>query len=161
LLALAELLCQKGHRHTLEWVAFTGEEGAGLGDMEYARRIGESFDQVSVAMNFDGVGPFTGTTTVATFVALQELDSLIQGKLYNYPGVMRVEPWPASDHYIFYSHGVPSLAFTSKGIRDIYHTQSDTIDWISAEKLAETVQLALDLFEELDTKGPSWSRLTP
>src|SRR5215211_5060859 len=67
LLTLAEILSQRKHRHTLEWVAFTGEEGAGLGDMEYARRasgIGNGFDQVTTVINIDGVGPFTGTTTV-------------------------------------------------------------------------------------------------
>ena len=160
LLTLAEILSQRKHRHTLEWVAFTGEEGAGLGDMEYARRIGDGFDQVSTAMNFDGVGPFTGTTTVASFSASQALEVILDEKLGNYPGVIRIEPWPASDHYIFYSNGTPSLAFSSKGIRDIYHTPSDTFEWISGEKLAEVIQLALDLIEVVDNKGPSWSRPT-
>ena len=158
LLTLAEVLSKRKHRHTLEWIAFTGEEGAGLGDMEYARRIGDGFDQVSTAMNFDGVGPFTGTTTVASFSASQALEALIDEKIGNYPGVIRVEPWPASDHYIFYSHGTPSIAFTSKGIRDIYHTPSDTFEWISGEKLAEATQLALDLIEVLDNMDLSWSR---
>ncbi|HVF24394.1 MAG TPA: M28 family peptidase [Anaerolineales bacterium] len=158
LLTLVEILSQRKHRHTLEWVAFTGEEGAGLGDMEYARRLGDGFDQVSTAMNFDGVGPFTGTTTVASFSASQVLEVILDEKIGNYPGVIRVEPWPASDHYIFYSHGTPSIAFTSRGIRDIYHTPSDTFEWISGEKLAEVFQLALDLIEVLDNKGPSWSR---
>lgn len=161
LLSLAEILSQRKHRHTLEWVAFTGEEGAGLGDMEYARnarRIGNGFDQVTAVLNFDGVGPFTGTTTVASFAASPELESLIDGKIKSYPGVIKVEPWPASDHYIFYSNGTPSLAFTSKGIRDIYHTSSDTLEWISGEKLAEAIQLGLDFIETLDNKDPSWSR---
>ena len=158
LLTLAEVLSQRKHRHTLEWIAFTGEEGAGLGDMEYARRIGDGFDQVSTAMNFDGVGPFTGTTTVASFSASQALEALIDEKIGNYPGVIRVEPWPASDHYIFYSHGTPSIAFTSRGIRDIYHTPSDTFEWISGEKLMEVSQLALDLIEVLDNADVSWSR---
>jgi Zn-dependent M28 family amino/carboxypeptidase len=158
LLTLAEVLSQRKNRHTLEWIAFTGEEGAGLGDMEYARRIGDGFDQVNTAMNFDGVGPFTGTTTVASFSASQALEALIDEKIGNYPGVIRVEPWPASDHYIFYSHGTPSIAFTSKGIRDIYHTPSDTFEWISGEKLAEATQLALDLIDVLDNKDLSWSR---
>jgi Iap family predicted aminopeptidase len=129
--------------------------------MEYARgarRMGRGFDQVTAAMNFDGVGPFTGTTTVASFAASQELEALVDEKIGNYPGVIRVKPWPASDHYIFYSNGVPSLAVTSKGIRDIYHTFSDTFEWISGEKLAETVHLALDLIEVLDNKDLSWSR---
>jgi aminopeptidase YwaD len=158
LLALAEILSQSQPRHTLEWIAFTGEEGAGLGDMEYARQAGAGFDQVTAAINIDGVGPITGTTTVTSFVASQELESLIDDKIRDYPGVIRVEPWPASDHYIFYSNGTPSIALTSQGIRDIYHTLSDTFEWISGEKLAETIQFVLDLFEELDKKNLLWSR---
>jgi aminopeptidase YwaD len=161
LLTLAEVLSQSEHRHTLEWVAFTGEEGAGLGDMEYARsarRTGAGFDQITAAINIDGVGPFTGTTTITSFAASQELEALIDEKIASYPGVIRVEPWPASDHYIFYSNGTPSIAFTSKGIKDIYHTFSDTFEWISGEKLAETVRLVLDLIEVLDSKDLLWSR---
>ena len=158
LLTLAEILSQRKHRHTLEWVAFTGEEGAGLGDMEYARRMGGGFDQVTAAINIDGVGPFTGTTTVASFTASHALESLIDKKIRSYPGVIKVEAWPASDHYIFYSHGTPSIALTSEGIRDIYHTLSDTLEWISADKLAEATQLILDLVGELDTKDSPWGR---
>ena len=161
LLTLAEVLSRSKHRHTLEWVAFTGEEGAGLGDMEYARsarRTGAGFDQVTAAINIDGVGPFTGTTTITSFAASQELEALIDEKIGSYPGVIRVEPWPASDHYIFYSNGTPSIAFTSRGIKDIYHTLSDTFEWISGEKLAETAQLVMDLIEVLDSKDLLWSR---
>ncbi|HSL46813.1 MAG TPA: M28 family peptidase [Anaerolineales bacterium] len=161
LLTLAEHLSQRKHRHTLEWVAFTGEEGAGLGDMEYARNAhstSHGFDQVTAAINIDGVGPFTGTTTVTSFVASPALETLIDDTLKSYPAVIKVEPWPASDHYIFYSNGVPSIAFTSKGIRDIYHTQSDTLEWISGAKLAETTKFILDLMEVLDGKDLSWSR---
>ena len=161
LLTLAEILSQKKHRHTLECVAFTGEEGAGLGDMEYARnarRANHGFDQVTTAINIDGVGPFTGTTTVASFAVSEDLETLIDETIKRYAGVIRVEPWPASDHYIFYSNGVPSIALTSKGIRDVYHTSSDTFEWISGEKLAESVHLVLDLIEVLDNKDVSWSR---
>jgi len=161
LLTLAEVLSQRKHRHTLEWIAFTGEEGAGLGDMEYARQMGrngDGFDQVAAAINIDGVGPFTGTTTVACFAASPAFETLLDEKIRNYPAVIKVEPWPASDHYIFYSNGVPSMALTSRGIRDIYHTSFDTFEWISGEKLAEAVQLCLDSFEVLDNKDLSWSR---
>jgi aminopeptidase YwaD len=164
LLTLAEVLPRTKHRHTLEWVAFTGEEGAGLGDMEYAQRAretrqaGRGFDQVTAAINIDGVGPFTGTTTAACYVASRPFETLLDDTMKKYPGILKVEPWPASDHYIFYSHGVPSIALTSKGIRDIYHTLSDTLEWISAEKLAEAVHLTLDLVEVLDSKDRLWSR---
>jgi aminopeptidase YwaD len=159
LLMLAEVLSQGKHRHTLEWIAFTGEEGAGLGDMEYARRLDDEFDRVAAAINIDGVGPYTGTTTVATFSASPDFDTLVDEAIQKVPSLIRVEPWPASDHYIFYSHGVPSIALTSRGIRDIYHTVFDTVDWISAEKLAESVRLVLGLFAELDKKDGIWGRL--
>lgn len=161
LLTLAERLSQSKHRHTLEWVAFTGEEGAGLGDMEYARnarRDGNGFDQVTAAINIDGVGPFTGTTTVACYAASSDFETLLDEKIESIPAVLKVDPWPSSDHYIFYSNGAPSIALTSKGVRDVYHTLSDTIEWISGDKLMETVQLVLDLVEVLDHKDRSWSR---
>lgn len=161
LLALAEALSQQKHRHTLEWIAFTGEEGAGLGDMEYARRAqtpGRGFDQITAALNFDGIGPFTGTTTVACFAASAALEASLDQAVEKVPGVLRVDPWPASDHYIFYSNGVPSLAFTSRGMRDVFHTPSDSFEWISGAKLAESIDLGRDLIEVLDEKGLSWSR---
>jgi aminopeptidase YwaD len=161
LLTLAEVLSQKKHRHSLEWVAFTGEEGAGLGDMEYARhgrRADHGFDRVITAINIDGVGPFTGTTTAACYAASQDFEMLLDEMLQKYPGVIKVEPWPSSDHYIFYSNGVPSIALTSRGIRDVYHTLSDTFEWISGSKLAEAAQLVLDLFEVLDDRDSWWSR---
>ena len=161
LLTLAQVLSKGKHRHTLEWVAFSGEEGYGLGDMEYARmagRAGDGFDRVTAAINFDGVGPLTAASSVACFAASQALETLIDERIRSYPGVVKVEPWPASDHYIFYSNGTPSIAFSSRGIRDIYHTPSDTMEWISGAKLAEVVRLALDLIEALDEKELSWSR---
>ena len=129
--------------------------------MEYARqakRTGTGFDRIITLINIDGVGPFTGTATVTSFAASTALDALLDQKMSRYPGVIRVEPWPASDHYIFYSNGTPSIALTSQGIRDIYHTLSDTFDWISGQKLAGTCQLVLDLMEELDHQDLSWSR---
>jgi len=161
LLTLAELLSQKEHRHTLEWVAFTGEEGAGLGDMEYARHArtnGYGFEQATAAINIDGVGPFTGTTTVACYAASQAFERLLDEKIGKYPGIVQVEPWPSSDHYIFYSNRTPSIALTSLGIRDIYHTLSDTFEWISGDKLAEALQLVMDFTEALDDKDLSWGR---
>jgi Iap family predicted aminopeptidase len=158
LLTLTEVLSRTQHRHTLEFIAFTGEEGAGLGDMKYARETG-NFEQVTAAINIDGVGPFTGTTTIACYAASDEFETVVDSKRSSYPAVIKVEPWPASDHYVFYSHGTPSIALTSLGIRDIYHTQSDTFEWISGDKLAEASRLVLDIFEALDKKDVSWGRL--
>ncbi len=158
LLALAQLLSRGEHRHSLEWIAFSGEEGYGLGDMEYVRRCGGSFSGISAVMNFDGVGPFTGTTTVACFTASLSLEALVDETISLHPSVDRADPWPASDHYIFYSNGVPSLAFTSTGVRDVYHTPADGIEWISGDKLEESLELAMQFINALDDREPGWTR---
>ncbi|HLE51169.1 MAG TPA: M28 family peptidase [Anaerolineales bacterium] len=158
LLTLVSCLCPSPHRHTLEWVAFSGEEMYGLGDMEYASRTGDGFNRIAAAINFDGVGLRIAANTIATFSASKPFDEMIDRLKANYPGVVRVDPWPSSDHYIFYSNGVPSLALSSLGVKDIYHTPADTVDWISPDKLAEAMLLAQDILLALDEKELDWGR---
>jgi aminopeptidase YwaD len=160
LLTLLNRLSRTRHRYTLEYVAFSGEEVYGLGDMEYARRTGSGFKQIATAINFDGVGPRIAANTIATYAASRPFEELVTQVKANYPGVAPVEPWPASDHYIFYSNGVPSIALGSVGIKDIFHTPADTVDWISPAKLAEAVMLAQEIVAALDEKEPNWARPT-
>lgn len=63
----------------------------------------------------------------------------------------------ASNHYIFHSIGTLNIVFTNGGIRDLYHTQSDTFAWINGQKQAESTPLALNLIKGLDTKDLSWN----
>lgn len=158
LLATASRLGQKSHRHTIEWIAFSGEEGYGLGDMEYARRTGDGFDRMTALINLDGVGPKLAVNTITTFSASEGFHDLVRQVAVSYPGVAWVDPWPASDHYIFYSHGVPSIAIGSLGIQDIYHTPEDTLEWISPARLAEATQLTVDLVASLDEQDLAWGR---
>jgi Iap family predicted aminopeptidase len=161
LLTLANLLAKQPARVRLEWVAFTGEEVYGLGDIEYSRRIGGDFSHILAAINIDGVGPRLASNTVATFSARGEFDELVAMKKAAYPGIVAVEPWPASDHYIFYSHGVPSIALSSVGIKDVYHTPQDNLEKINPHKLAEAVYLARDILLALVDKPPGWGRIIP
>lgn len=160
LLAVAEALSASPLTHTLEYVCFTGEEGYGLGDMEYARRqaYGVGFDTITAALNLDGPGPYLAANTLAVFAANDRFKALAEAAAARYPGVAVIEPWPASDHYIFYSHGVPSLAISSVGIQDQYHTPHDSLEWISPAKLDEAARLALDTLTALDDKPVRWGR---
>jgi Zn-dependent M28 family amino/carboxypeptidase len=146
-------------RHTIEFVAFSGEEIYGLGDMTYAGKIDHDFSSIAAAINFDGIGPLIASNSIAVFSTSEHFSKMIDRHITGYPGVVRIDPWPASDHYIFYSNGVPSIALSSVGIRDIYHTPADTIDWLSPGKLDEAIRLALEILIELDTKDISWGRL--
>jgi aminopeptidase YwaD len=150
LLSLAYHLAQAGNRYTLEFLAFSGEEIYGLGDMEYARRLAGGFSAVAAAINFDGIGPRLAANSLAVFAASRQFEELVKGARKAFPGVVEVDPWPASDHYIFYSNGVPSLALSSVGIQDIYHTPLDTVEWISPDKLAEVISLTLEILRALE-----------
>ena len=160
LLAVAEALSKSSLSHTLECVSFTGEEAYGLGDMEYARRqaAGSGFGTITAALNLDGPGPYLAANTLAVFAANDDFKALAEAAAARYPGVAQVDPWPASDHYIFYSNGVPSLAIRSLGVKDQYHTPDDNLDWISPAKLDEAAHLALDLIAALDDKPLNWGR---
>ena len=158
LLTVAQELARRPHRHTLEFVSFTGEEGYGLGDMEYARRAGDSFGQIAGALNIDGPGPYLASHTLAVFAASPAFEAMAAQTAARYLGVTPVDPWPASDHYIFYSHGVPSLAISSLGVRDLFHTPFDSLEWISPAKLDEATRLALDLVSAIDAQSLEWAR---
>jgi Iap family predicted aminopeptidase len=115
--------------------------------MTYARRTGD-FEHVHAAINFDGIGPYMAATSVAVFAASEPFKQRVRDLKTAFPGMIEVEPWPASDHYIFYSHGAPSLALSSLGVKDIYHTPEDSLEWISPDKLAEAVLLAEQVVRE-------------
>ncbi len=78
----------------------------------------------------------------------------------NCPGMMWVPPWPASNHYMFYSYGVPSIALCFTGdVPNVIHQPTDTIEWISPTKLAEVVSLATGVVNALQDKPSDWCRL--
>lgn len=150
LATIPQLMKQETH-HSVEWIAFSGEEGYGLGDMLYAQQTGEAgFKEVVAAINLDGVGPILAVNTIATFAASEAFEAMVNQIALKYPGVARVDPWAASDHYIFYSHGVPSVAIGSVGIRDIYHTPDDSLAWVSPERVAEAANLAVEIARAAD-----------
>ena len=174
LLTLARLLAKRELSVGLEFIAFSGEEGYGLGDEEYLRRYGlgiipfggeeklprhsEELGHILAAVNADGVGQRLGTNTITTLASSQPFKALVSGVKEKYPGVVWVDPWPASNHYTFYSHGVPSIAIGSVGVANVGHLPADTIKWISSAKLSEVVSLVTNLVESLQDKSLEWCR---
>ncbi|MDQ3328798.1 MAG: M28 family peptidase [Chloroflexota bacterium] len=161
ILTLAELLDGRDVPVGVEWVVFNGEELGGVGDLEYLRRCRGALDGIIAAINIDGVGQELGTASIATFAAsaafVGHVSSLVRE---GFLGVVAVALWPASDHYTFYSNGVPSIALTSSGQANVLHRPADTIEWMSAARLSEVVALTADLIGSLQDKDPSWGRTT-
>ena len=176
LLTLAQALAERDLPVGLEFYASSGEEFGGQGTTAYQDRYGLKFfpflwdrpvgerspvwEPILAAINADGVGQKLGTNNITTIAGSEAFSAMIEGiRQGKYPGVASTCPWPASDHYTFYSHGVPSIAIScSGGVANHHHQPIDTIHWISAEKLGEVVSLALDVVDELQDKTSDWCR---
>jgi aminopeptidase YwaD len=149
MLALAEHFCRQEQAHSLEFVAFTNEEYLPIGDDEYVRRRGDTFDQILTVLNFDAVGLRGGTNTVAGFNLPAALQHNVEQVTASFPEIRWTEPWPQSNHSTFAMRGVPCLAFTAHVEAPHYHLRSDTIDTISRERLDEMVVLGGKIVEAL------------
>ena len=159
LLALAQVLPARVHGVDLEFIAFSGEEYNGLGDAEYLRRFGlepvrfgemsneraPAFNHIQAAINIDGVGLLSGTNTIALVNESVALQQAVTDALQNYLAISQVAPWPASNHYTFYAHGVPCIVLGNNGGADLVHRPTDSIEWVSAPKIEEMVQLVIEL----------------
>ncbi|HSN73473.1 MAG TPA: M28 family peptidase [Anaerolineae bacterium] len=142
LLALAEGLSGQTLPLDLEFIAFDGEEYLPIGDDEYVRRAGEeSFADIALAVNMDGIGYAGGANTVAQFNLEAEQTVRLEAVVSRYPAVQWVEPWPQSNHSTFAFRGVPALAFSSEGAFALAHFPDDTTEQVSIEKLVEVVEM--------------------
>lgn len=149
LLALAEALSAAALPVDLEFVAFDGEEYLPIGDDEYVRRAGEeSFAEIALAVNMDGIGYVGGANTVAPFNLTPEQAGRVGGIVGRYPAVQWVEPWPQSNHSTFAFRGVPALAFSSEGAFALAHFPYDTVEQVSIDKLAEVVEIVREIVQQ-------------
>jgi aminopeptidase YwaD len=129
----------------IEFVAFNGEEYYALGEMLYLEKNLQNSEDVAAAINIDGIGHYSSTSNIAFFGCPEEfVDDALDLKK-KYPGVIRVEPWPAGDHTFFWMRGVSSMAISSTGTYELFHTADDRVDFISVDKIEEVVRFTLDL----------------
>lgn len=149
LLSLAQTLTRQDWPFDLEFIAFNGEEALPIGDDEYLRRLGSELDQILIALNMDGVGPYLGATSIAVFSASCDFETQIARMIEHYPDVVQVEPWPESNHSTFSFRGVPSLALSSVGARNLAHTPFDRLEIISPQRMLEAATLAVEIVASL------------
>jgi aminopeptidase YwaD len=157
-LALAGALARRDLPLGLEFIALNGEENGGVGSAEHLRRHEGELGQVVAAINIDGVGQALGTNSIALFASSPSFQDQVAAIYKKYSGVVRVDPWYESDHTAFCSRGVPSIAVSSRGVANVMHLPTDTIEWISAPKLGEVVSLITEIVECLQDKALDWSR---
>jgi Zn-dependent M28 family amino/carboxypeptidase len=158
LLALAERLSRADLDCGLEFVAFTNEEYLPLGDDTYVQQRGEDFSQCLAALNFDGVGAALGANTITAIAASPAFEDRAREVAGAFREVVWVEPWPESNHSTFAWRGVPSLALSSTAATLHAHLRSDTVEWMSLEKLEEAADLAEALVLSVHAQPLGWAR---
>ncbi len=86
-----------------------------MGDDEYLRRGESDLGNILLAINMDDMGAWAGSNSLAVYSASNALYDFVDEIQRRYPGVVRVDPWPESNHSTFSMRGVPSLAFSCGG----------------------------------------------
>ncbi|MYL69329.1 M28 family peptidase [Halobacillus litoralis] len=159
LLSLVEEISRrKDWKVGFEFIAFSSEEYLGLGDEYYLREHKGSLEDAILALNFDGVGQTLGTNNITLMAGSDELEIYLRNIKREFPAVQWTLPWYESNHYTFFSNGVPSIPFSSNGVRDLIHTKDDTIQWMNECKLNEVRVFALEIIEGLQEKSNVWTR---
>lgn len=159
LLALAERLARLPLASRVELIAFTNEEFfASPANDAYNLAYGTAFDEITALVNVDGAGGAITATSLATFAGSPAFEEAVEQHRATCPGIIRVDPWPQSNHYLFFSNGVPSVAISSAGPREIYHTPLDSFETVSPEKLEVVTGLVEGLVRLFDGKAPEWGR---
>jgi hypothetical protein len=140
-------------RHSLLFIAFSGEEKGLLGSSHYVRNWTVDSSKVLMMINMDMIGRLAtqekglailGTGTCDEFK--EYFDSVDMGKL---KVVFKESGSGPSDHTAFYNDSIPCLAFFTGAHKD-YHTPSDDIDKLDFDGIATVANLVVDIVEHFD-----------
>jgi aminopeptidase YwaD len=157
LLALAQQLKAQPIASAVEFVAFNGEDYyAASGEVAYLEKYRNTFADIALVINIDGVGVRGTNNSIAFFACSEPLVALARRSLTKQPTFVEVEPWPQGDQTLFWPQGVPTLALSSQEINgligSVIHTPHDTLSFVSAEQIMAVVDFVYELVSSLANK---------
>jgi hypothetical protein len=85
-----------------------------------------ALDELVAMLNINGVGQVLGTTLLGALACSPAVEQLVDAVAAAHPGVVVRDRGPASNHYDFYIHGVPSIVLSSLGLGNLIHLPHDT-----------------------------------
>lgn len=139
-------------KHSVLFIAFTGEERGLLGSAHYVKEPIVPIDKTLMMLNMDMVGRLTenklivmGSGTAAMFDAmLDRLNETHKFELSKDPG-----GFGPSDHSSFYAKQVPVLALFT-GTHNDYHRPSDDADKINYDGMQRIIAYGVDILRAID-----------
>jgi aminopeptidase YwaD len=144
LLAIAE--SRQLDDRSIEFVAFNGEDHYAAPG-EQAWLASTDLDSISDVVNLDGIGACDRQTAVSGLALPASQEQRLHALVADHRSVTMGPAWFESDHAIFASRGIPSLALTSADAHELaslLHGPDDTIERLDVDTLAATAEFVID-----------------
>ncbi len=155
LLYLAEYFSKKNPRHSITFIAFTGEEKGLLGSNYFANTTLSNSDDVSFMINMDMIGRLDDQRRLAIYgigTSPEFTSTMERVKRPTFQFAMDSSGIGPSDHTSFYLQDIPVLHFFT-GQHEQYHKPEDDVELINFEGLKDVSLFIAKLVTKLD-KSP-------
>lgn len=144
----------KGRKHSLLFIAFSGEEMGLLGSSFFTSHTTIALYKITAMINLDMVGRFSDSTKevnvqgIGTSPVWKQLVNSVNEK-YKLNLKMIDDGQGPSDHAPFYQKDIPVLFFFT-GLHSDYHKPSDDYDKINASGAEMVTKFVADIITHLD-----------
>jgi len=158
-LAAAEIMRNYEFRHTVRFVAFSGEEQGLIGSRHYAEDAYNNNDSIVAVLNADMIG-FAPSSSDGIKAKIFENDASewivtftqdISQIYADYIGIQlfpQGETW-GSDHYYFWQYGYDAVFYHEYNFNDYYHSADDTIEHMNITYATRFSRLILATLAEM------------
>jgi aminopeptidase YwaD len=144
LLAIAE--SRRLDDRSIEFVAFNGEDHyAAPGELAWLAST--DLGLIRDVVNLDGIGARDRQTAVSGLALAAGHEQRLHALVADHRSVTMGPPWFESDHAVFASRGIPSLALTSANAHElasVLHGPEDTVERLDVDTLAAAAEFVID-----------------
>lgn len=160
LLMAAKIMSKYYFRHTIKFVAFSGEEQGMLGSKAYVSYLYEKGEDIIADLNVDTVGHAVSAEggslirVITDEASLWITDIAEEMSIKHNIGLSlyRHGNFPAGDHQPFIDYGYEAVFFVEYEFNTNMHTPNDTVEHINKSYLGKVCKLILATLAEIADK---------